>query len=110
MVVWCLVGCGLLELVMPSEEDVTAEEIEFADPLEVEDGLEIPSTPPTMGEPIAEGGAKEVVPAPAPEKWNPVSMPQGQREGGGVRWEGVKKKGPPSHLRGPERFNPDNAN
>lgn len=42
-----------------------------------------------QGEPVAAGEA----PPAAPVEFNPISIPEGPREGDGVRWEGVKAKG-----------------
>ncbi len=65
--------------------------------------LEVPTTPPMDGakitgegavaadEPVAAGGAAPA-PTPPPAAFNPVSVPQGPREEGGVQWEGVSKR------------------
>ncbi len=107
MVLLLFVGCGLLEPFVAEEPSTEIPASEA--PVEVEDKLEIPDTPPTMGDPIVEGGLKEQEEPKGtpPSEWSPVSVPLGQREGGGVRWEGVKRKGYPSHLRGDDRFNKD---
>lgn len=65
--------------------------------------------------PVPENGAvtpadarpPAVVP-PADGKFNPISVPEGAREGEGVRWEGVKVKGRPIPPPGPQR-GPDSA-
>jgi hypothetical protein len=63
--------------------------------------FEVPTTPPTDGAKITGEGsvaADEPVvgaaPAPAspPAEYNPVSVPQGPRQEGGVQWEGVNKR------------------
>jgi hypothetical protein len=46
--------------------------------------------------PPAAGSPAEEIPAvapPSPTTFNPISIPEGPREGDGVRWEGVKVKG-----------------
>ncbi|MEQ1502220.1 MAG: hypothetical protein ABMB14_08310 [Myxococcota bacterium] len=64
---------------------------------------EIPATPPQMGEPVsapsateevAEPVAAEPAPEPPPAKFDPISVPQGPREGDGVKWDGVRQRGP----------------
>lgn len=106
MVALWLVGCGLLDLLEVQAPAPVVEAPEPEAPVELENTLEIPDAPPTMGEAIAGGGLKEAEEPKGrpPSEWSPVSMPQGQREGGGVRWEGVKRRGHPSHLRGDDRF------
>src|SRR5688572_13096682 len=55
--------------------------------------LQIPTTPPMSGEPIAGGGAREDAAGAPPadaRDFQPVSTPLGPREGGGVRWDNVK--------------------
>lgn len=72
-------------------------------PVVKERKLEIPTTAPTSGEDIAGGGVVADTPAvggaptegaaPPPEDgFNPISVPQGPRDGGGVTWKGVKSK------------------
>jgi hypothetical protein len=53
---------------------------------------------PALLDPIPNGGvieaaAEPAAPPPVAEKFNPISVPEGPREGDGVRWEGVKVKG-----------------
>lgn len=64
--------------------------------------VEVPTTPPMDGAKItgeatvaADEPAPAAAPAPAPPPapFNPVSVPQGPREEGGVQWEGVSKRG-----------------
>jgi hypothetical protein len=60
--------------------------------------VDVPTTPPMDGAKItgeATVAADEPAPAPAPPPaaFNPVSVPQGPREEGGVQWEGVSKRG-----------------
>jgi hypothetical protein len=75
--------------------------------------LEIPTTPPMSGEPIAGGGARADAPAPgAPpadaRDFQPVSIPLGPREGGGVRWDNVKTpEGNAVQLEGGEVYDPN---
>ena len=68
------------EVVVQNEAPVEPVAEEVAEPVEEEPRV------PMSGDPIADGGVKPT----APEDWNPISVPQGPRESGGVRWEGVK--------------------
>jgi hypothetical protein len=93
-----LAGCGLLDMFEAAEQEPleVVEEVPMqADPA----ALEVPDQAPMDGADIASGGLKDPpreAPDPdapvavAPEDWNPVSTPQGPREGGGVKWKGVK--------------------
>lgn len=57
--------------------------------------LEIPAQAGATTADVGSGGGEKEAPA---VKWNPISIPQGPREGGGVRWEGVKRKSPYSNI------------
>ncbi len=73
-----LVGCGVEEQQVTTAVAPPPVEVVAAEPAEPRVA--------NMGDPIADGGIKE-----EPVKWSPVSVPEGPREGGGVRWEGVKR-------------------
>jgi hypothetical protein len=80
--------------------------------------LEIPTTPPMdgakitgEGAPSDEGGggggaggggggvADGAPPPKPPSEYNPISIPQGPRQSGGVKWEGVSKRGANAPMR-----------
>jgi hypothetical protein len=91
----------------PAEEEATPVVVAPATPAP----MQIPTTPPMSGEPIANGGVRE---APAPgappadaRDFQPVSTPQGPREGGGVKWDHVKTAPTqPQKLEGGEVYDP----
>lgn len=97
---WALVGCFSDPLASIGLEPVKAEP-----PPPAPAPLEIPTTPPMDGEKItgegsapppeapAAGAGGGAPPAPPPAAFNPISIPQGPREEGGVKWEGVSKRG-----------------
>ena len=93
----------------PAEEDDTVQVIAPAAPHR----LEIPTTPPMSGEPIATGGARADAPEPGhppadARDFQPVSIPLGPREGGGVRWKNVKTaEGDPVQLDDGEVYDPN---
>lgn len=84
--VWALgaMGCAFQEAQPVTTEVVVQAEEPVAEEVEAE--AEAEPRVPMSGDPIADGGAKPV----DPKDWNPISVPQGPRENGGVRWEGVK--------------------
>jgi len=92
MALWWLVttGCTGTPAAPPTEE----EPVQVAAPTPPRP-MQIPTTPPMSGEPIANGGVRPDAPAagapPADARdFQPVSIPQGPREGGGVRWDNVR--------------------
>lgn len=92
---WSLVACFSDPLASVGLEPVKAEP-----PPPEPAPLEIPAAPPMDGEkvtgeatapePASAGGAP---PAGPPKEFNPVSIPQGPRQEGGVKWEGVVHRG-----------------
>ena len=87
-----ILACGAeeAEVVAPPEPAPT-EVVEAVAP-----ELEMPEGVPEGGDDIAGGGLKDIPDPNAPirppdDGFNPVTIPQGRREGG-VSWDGVKKK------------------
>jgi hypothetical protein len=78
--------------------------------------LEIPTTPPMDGAKITGEGAptdeagssgaggavvagEDAPPPKPPSEYNPISIPQGPRQSGGVKWEGVSTRGSNAPVR-----------
>jgi hypothetical protein len=105
---WSLVAC-LTDPLASVGLEPTAPRAEEALPEPKE--LVIPTTPPMDGAKITgEGSQPEAAPSqggasatagevPPPVEYNPISIPQGPRQSGGVKWEGVSKRGSNAPLR-----------
>lgn len=96
MVAWWLVACQTdllgnmgLEPTMPAPSAQTTEVAAEPEPAPSAEDVAPEPAPAASAEPAAEPAA---APPPAPVEFNPISMPMGPREDGGVRWEGVSKK------------------
>jgi hypothetical protein len=104
---WTIVGCfsDPLSAIAPVAEVPPAPEPA---------PLEVPTTPPMDGAKITGDGAPAEATAGSsgggavasgeptakpPAEYNPISVPQGPRESGGVKWEGVTKRGANAPLR-----------
>jgi hypothetical protein len=84
-------------LVLPAPAPVAVAPVEVTPPAPLPDG--------TI--PVVEGVEAVAAAATPPADFNPISIPEGPREGEGVRWEGVKAKGrappPVGSRRGADR-------
>jgi hypothetical protein len=104
---WVLVGCFSDPLESVGLAPVTAAPASAPAPT-----LDVPTTPPMDGAKVTGEGATtagdaegaggggggatasgDAPPPPAPAAYNPISIPQGPRTEGGVKWEGVTKRG-----------------
>ena len=94
------IGQSNVVFVLPASEPAPAPTVEVpqepAPLVVIGAGAAVPEGPPVEARPPA------VVP-PADGKFNPISIPEGPREGDGVRWEGVKTRGGAPFAPGPAR-------
>lgn len=91
-----LLAAGIVAMPMELADLDVAEPDGAGEPVEREDGFRGPSVPVEGDGPGVGGGVKETANAAAdgpPAGFQPISVPQGPREGGGVKWEGVTGRG-----------------